>query len=208
MRRTVELLATIALSAIAGVSSCADPTHLAEVNALGPESPGVSPGPMHRPGQPCLTCHGGDGPAGATFVTAGTVYADPYQAGTTTYLGLNSAAVHLVDATGSTYDTTTNSAGNFYVTPDAWNPTFPLGARSMDAGLPANGCVPTGAGASTDPYAGQIGVALPPSAGCLGIPNTMVSAIDRGGVYASCAYCHFDPPGPQSPGHLYAPPPP
>src|ERR1700683_3328645 len=26
---------------------------------LGPEKPGVHPGPLHRPGQPCLLCHDG-----------------------------------------------------------------------------------------------------------------------------------------------------
>ncbi len=186
-------------------AGCADPVHDAEVTALGPEAPGVSPGPTHRPGQPCLTCHGGEGPGGLTFVTAGTVYAYPY--GVTPKQGVSGGVVHLVDANGSGFDATTNSVGNFYVTTDQWSPTFPLGGLSQDAGPPANACIPTSD--SVAEYGGQISVAGPPVGGCKAPVMPMLGstganeAIDRGGVYASCAYCHFDPPGPKSVGHVY-----
>ena len=52
-----------------------NPVHDNEVAALGPEDPSVPPGPDHRPGQPCLVCHGGSGPASAQFAVGGTVYA-------------------------------------------------------------------------------------------------------------------------------------
>ena len=59
----------------AAVVACVDESHELQVQALGGEAPGVSPGPLHRPGQPCLVCHGEPGPASHKFVMAGTVYA-------------------------------------------------------------------------------------------------------------------------------------
>ena len=71
-----SLLLPLAVVAAAsgGVLSCYDPVHDQEVAALGGEAPGVSPGPTHRPGQPCNVCHGGVGPANLRFSVAGTVY--------------------------------------------------------------------------------------------------------------------------------------
>jgi hypothetical protein len=180
------LASALAGAGLLGAASCADPTHDAEVNALGPEAPGVSPGPTHRPGQPCLTCHGGDGPANASFVTAGTIYQNKYVAGTTAYAPLVAGVVHLVDSTGSTFNATTNEVGNFFVTSHDWNAVFPLGdyTPAVDGGV-------------TD----YIGVTS--ASETLGNGQAMTSHIGRGGVYASCSYCHFDPPGPTSAGHVY-----
>jgi hypothetical protein len=177
------LVAAVAAAALSALS-CGDPVHDAAVTALGPEKPGVSPGPTHRPGQPCLTCHGGLGPASVTFVTAGTVYTNAY--GVADGGPLDKGAVNLVDSTGSTYAAVTNDAGNFYVTSDQWNAVFPLGAHPSDAGGDA----------------GPEDISVAPAPGS---SNTtpMHTAIDRGGVYASCAYCHVDPPGPTTPGHVH-----
>jgi hypothetical protein len=198
MSRSFLLVIAIGLVALV---ACADPIHDAEVAALGPEAAGVSPGPMHRPGQPCLVCHGGEGPGNPTFVTAGTVYASQYTPGTTVYAPLVGGSVHLVDTHDLGHDVATNSVGNFYVTTDQWDPTFPLGSLSLDGGVPADGCASLLSDASL--YPGAITVAAAPTGLCQAIPTPMSTAIDRGGVYASCAYCHFDPPGPRSPGHIY-----
>ena len=201
MKPHIPLVLLAAFAAL-GQTRCSDPTHPAEVNALGPENPEVPEGPMHRPGQPCLVCHGGQGPASETFITAGTVYLNQYATGTTDYAPVNNGTVHLVDANGSTFDTQTNMAGNFFVTTGQWNPTFPLGEKSTDAGMPPpSGCLAVGL--PTSYSAGQINVGAPPDGGCQSFPTPMMSAIERGGVYASCAYCHFDPPGPTSPGHVF-----
>src|SRR5207249_3431097 len=45
------------LAALGGAIACGDPVHDDAVAALGPEAPGVRPGPTPRPGQPGLTCH-------------------------------------------------------------------------------------------------------------------------------------------------------
>jgi len=43
----------LAVPLSAATAACQDAVHDDEVSALGPEAPGVSPGPDHRPGQPC-----------------------------------------------------------------------------------------------------------------------------------------------------------
>jgi hypothetical protein len=52
---------------------CDDPVHDDAVTALGGEDPNVPIGALHRPGQPCLVCHGGSGPAALAFSVGGTV---------------------------------------------------------------------------------------------------------------------------------------
>jgi len=168
--------------AIAG--ACADPVHDDEVAALGPEAPGVPPGPTHRPGQPCLTCHGGSGPAGTQFSIGGTVYTTqrlplPDGGAPPASPPLDNATVTLTDSTNSTYSTTTNSAGNFFIPLTDWAPVFPIGGAEGDAGFATK-------------HETQITAA----------PETvyMVTQIGRDG---SCADCHSYPPGPLSPGPLY-----
>jgi hypothetical protein len=113
---------TTALPAMVLLAACVpDPTVSNAIDALGPEASGVRRGPLHRPGQPCLLCHDGSLGDPPEFTVAGTVYTDPVTMGAAT-----TATVTCTDALGSVYPTTTNAAGNFYVTPDEWNPTFPL----------------------------------------------------------------------------------
>ena len=108
---------TLLLLAIA----CGDPVHDRAVEALGPELAGVQPGPTHRPGQPCLTCHAGDGPADFEMAFGGTVFA--YAEGGAAASG---ATVRLIDANQKTFETTTNCAGNFWVPKHAFAATFPV----------------------------------------------------------------------------------
>lgn len=94
---------TLALALLAGcLGSTPDE---AEAEALGDTDHhyGGEPGPQHRPGQPCLLCHG--------FQLAGTVYrfADDRA-------GVQGARVHVMDGEGRSFTATTNSSGNFYVT--------------------------------------------------------------------------------------------
>src|SRR5450432_160855 len=58
------LAGTVLVCALVG---CGDPVHDTAVSALGPEAPGVPKGPLHRPGQPCVLCHGPQGSA-TTFL--------------------------------------------------------------------------------------------------------------------------------------------
>jgi mono/diheme cytochrome c family protein len=119
------LVAAIATAVVA--PSCSDPVHDQEVQALGPEDPSIPKGEYHRAGQPCTVCHGPEGPAQTTFSIAGTIFWNPLEgAGNTGAFGVNSATVSLVDATGSQVQISTNCVGNFWITPAAYNPNFPV----------------------------------------------------------------------------------
>jgi hypothetical protein len=115
----VRRLTLVALAA-ATLACSLDPVHDKAVADLGPEAPGISPGPLHRAGQPCLVCHSG-GNANPAMSVGGTVYAIRSSAAP-----LAGASVELIDVTGSIAKATTNAAGNFYVEQAAWQPVFPL----------------------------------------------------------------------------------
>ncbi len=158
-----DLLIAAALATTA-LSCGLDPVHQSQVDALGGEAAGVPQGPYHRAGQPCTVCHGPEGPASETFSVAGTVFAASNRT-----VGVDHAEILMVDSLGSSPppgSVVTNCVGNFYITPDVWNPAYPI----------------------------RVAV----SAGAAGAQ--MVGHIGRQG---SCAFCHKDPPGLDSPGHVY-----
>jgi len=120
----------VALGALAVVGACdANPVHDNDVAALGPE-PSGSPGPEHRPGQPCLVCHGGEGPASLQFSVGGTIY----QSQSGALVGQNGATVTMNDTNGTTATATTNTVGNFYVLESQWTPTFPVHVDAVTYG--------------------------------------------------------------------------
>jgi hypothetical protein len=124
------LFAVVALVCFPLVAGACDPVQDSAIGALGGEAPGVRRGPLHRPGQPCLLCHDGalgDPPA---FSVAGTIFDLP-----SSTQGVDGATVSLTDANGSSFDAVTNAAGNFYVTPAQWTPTFPLTVAVTSSGL-------------------------------------------------------------------------
>ena len=82
------------------------------------------------------------------------------------------ASVLLVDANASRFQVSTNAAGNFYATPSQFDPTFPVQATVSGPG---------------------------------GQTAQMQTLIEGNGTVepnGGCASCHFDPSGPNSPGHL------
>lgn len=109
------LLGTLTL-----LSGCVDPVRDRAIEKLGPEKGGVPTGPLHRPGQPCLLCHAEDGDADP-FTVAGTVYLDPFSD-----TPVDDVAVTTIDAKGRSFTVTTNCAGNFFVRPGDFTPTFPI----------------------------------------------------------------------------------
>jgi hypothetical protein len=121
-----------ALTLFATLCACdTDPVHSSAVDALGPEVAGVPKGPFHRAGQPCLTCHGGEGPASQQFAMAGTVFFGPGNASPATFVGVENAQVVLEDDSQAQHTATTNCVGNFYVLPGDWpgHPQFPVIVR-------------------------------------------------------------------------------
>jgi len=114
------------------VAVACDPVHSDAVNALGDEASGVRNGPLHRPGQPCLVCHDGKFGDPSQFTVAGTIYLHPDDT-----TGLAGATVTLTGADGSHITATTNAAGNFYLTPTEWNPSFPMQTQVEYGGVTA-----------------------------------------------------------------------
>lgn len=156
----ISTLRPMVCSALVLFAAC-DPVHDNAVDALGGEVDGVEPGEHHRPGQPCLLCHGGALGDPEEFSVAGTVFLQP-----TGTEPANRATVELTGADGSVFELVTNSAGNFYAEPGEFTPEFPLEVEVHHQDQTA----------------------------------TMHSTIGRDG---SCAGCHTDPAGPDSPGHVY-----
>jgi hypothetical protein len=103
------------------LSACGDPTRDQQVLLLGGEATGVRPGPLHRPGQPCLVCHDEAGGKRPTFAVAGTVYARD-----NARRPVAKVTVRLLDSDGRHFDAVTNCAGNFFVEPGEFTPHYPL----------------------------------------------------------------------------------
>lgn len=123
--RAMEALRLAALLAIATfAASCTDPVRDAAIERLGGEAGGVSEGPEHRPGQPCVLCHSEGGPASsAPFAIAGTIFEtkDPRSK------GAENVNVFFIDASSAQRTYTTNAAGNFYIPESEWaDLTFPF----------------------------------------------------------------------------------
>jgi hypothetical protein len=91
-------------------TACSDPTEQAAIAALGPEPAGARPGPLHRPGQPCVTCHGASGAAEPAFALAGTIYREKGK-----LQPLADVDVLVVDGAGRTLSARSNCAGNFWM---------------------------------------------------------------------------------------------
>jgi hypothetical protein len=133
MRNVSQLLTKVSFLAVMGTavvlgSSCTiDPVHDAAVKALGDEDPAIPQGKYHRAGQPCLTCHGGQGPADTRLAIAGTVYLGADDAKEKSGQGADKALVRIKDANGATKCFVTNCKGNFIVRPEDFpRLTFPL----------------------------------------------------------------------------------
>jgi hypothetical protein len=100
--------------------ACADPVHDEAVAKLGGEVTGVEPGPLHRPGQPCVLCHSSRG-GESELSLAGTVYVDALS-----LTPIEDVEVHIVDAEERRFVALTNCAGNFFIRPEEFEPRFPI----------------------------------------------------------------------------------
>ena len=129
--RAVHLAFAIFLSATFACQAATDPVRSDAINALGGEAPGVGPGPEHRGGQPCLLCHDGSLGSPGQFSIAGTVYdvpgpnAKPVEGVTVTMKNIND---------GKTKTATTNRAGNFFLNPSEWSPSYPITVTLQSGG--------------------------------------------------------------------------
>lgn len=129
-RAIVVCVGSLALGACNVVEDYLDPVHADAVAALGPETFGLPKGPTHRPGQPCLTCHGGQGPGKPELSVAGTVYKTQPDLS-----WLEGATVTLTDARGDVRMLTTNETGNCLVRRNEWTPVYPMKVTVAFAGV-------------------------------------------------------------------------
>ena len=119
-----------ALGSCSAVQDVLDPVHADAVAALGPEVFGLPKGPTHRPGQPCLTCHSGQGPGKSEFSVAGTVYKTKLSTE-----WLEGATVTLTDAEGTIRQLTTNQTGNCLIKKSEWTPVYPMRVKVSFGGV-------------------------------------------------------------------------
>ncbi len=115
---------------LAATLAACDPVHDQAQAALGDEAPGVGTGPTHRPGQPCTVCHDGKLGSPREFSVAGTVYRAAGQSTPAV-----NATVTLTSSDGTVYRATTNNAGNFYVEPARFTPSYPMKAEVALGGV-------------------------------------------------------------------------
>jgi hypothetical protein len=120
--------ALVTLAALAA-TGCVDTVHDEAVDKLGGETPGIPTGPLHRRGQPCLTCHGGQGPGDSEFSVAGTVYLLQHQEDVAP-----GVSVILEGIDGNAVLIGTNEAGNFFINAADWKPHYPMTTKIVYAG--------------------------------------------------------------------------
>lgn len=114
-------LSCVLLPALAG---CGNPAIDSLVKDLGEDS--APPGPLHRPGQPCVACHGPYYGASPRMSIAGTIFATNTLKAEDQPTPVAGAVVILTDTENKPTGPVTNCAGNFYLEYDAYQPVFPV----------------------------------------------------------------------------------
>jgi hypothetical protein len=170
------MVGRLAVGLVLVLGACDDFPHDDAAAALGPETGPT--GPRHRPGQPCLVCHGpAYAPGETVFTLAGTIYERASDA-----QGVGGAEVELTDAEGDLVVVTTNVAGNFAVIAD---PDVSQEVEDREGIWRVPGPLP---------YPVRVKVRLG------GLDREMKSVIHREG---SCAACHTAPAGRTSAGKIW-----
>jgi hypothetical protein len=124
----IALALPLLVVALAPVAACdMDPVHSNLVSQLGPEAAGIPKGEFHRAGQPCVVCHGDEGPASEKFSVAGTIFYGPGTMMNGQLLGASGVSVYIEDDTGAMLPAlVTNCVGNFWLKASDYQPQFPL----------------------------------------------------------------------------------
>ncbi|HEY2899104.1 MAG TPA: hypothetical protein VGL59_00910 [Polyangia bacterium] len=120
MSRWLVIVFPFVIACAPAVLSPADPVRSAQIAALGSEAAGTPPGPLHRPGQPCVLCHDGQGGPRQMSV-AGTIFRDDMDR-----TPLADADVVMIDSAKTRFTAHTNCVGNFFVWPGDYQPVFPF----------------------------------------------------------------------------------
>ncbi|MEZ4302385.1 MAG: hypothetical protein R3B70_46085 [Polyangiaceae bacterium] len=114
------------LLAVALLSCRYDPVPQEVIDSLGPEVGSASD--THRPGEPCVLCHGSYGGVSPQMVIGGTAFTTDDDGN---IIGADAVEVTVFDSSGGSRKACTNSAGNFYLEKDEWKEiAFPLTVRA------------------------------------------------------------------------------
>lgn len=171
-----------------GAAACGNPAVDARIDALGGELDGVEPGEYHRPGQPCVLCHGKYGGAEPLMSVGGTIFATKIASDSDQPVPVEGITVSFIDAAGISAKATTNCIGNFFISKEDYDPSFPLHVEleyQLDGGTPRRS--PMNSRISRDGSC----------AGChVGAPNQGSPGI----VYVVTSNSPFPPPGNDCPG--------
>jgi hypothetical protein len=127
--RAAGLMSALAALVSIGVGACRyDPVPQDIIDSLGEET--GTPGPTHRPGQPCLVCHSTYEGATPAMAVGGTVYTQDEMGA---LVPASRVIVTITDTAGDSRKACTNSAGNFYIEKSKWNDiAFPLAITAGD----------------------------------------------------------------------------
>jgi hypothetical protein len=122
-------LAALSAGALSAFSACRyDPVPQEIIDSLGEET--GTPGPNHRPGQPCLTCHSTYEGATPAMAIGGTVYK---QDDTGALVPAPRVLVVITDTSGDSRRSCSNAAGNFFIEKDDWDDVaYPLAVTAGD----------------------------------------------------------------------------
>ncbi len=125
-------------------SACSDPIPEQQIEELGPEDPNVPPSAEHRPGQPCVLCHGGSRPGDAEpkLELGGTVYlynpiyyCQSRVSVPAPLVPMPGVEVVVLDANNQTRVMLTNAAGNFMLEPRGNDLEYPLWVKLRYNGI-------------------------------------------------------------------------
>jgi hypothetical protein len=123
---TSNLATTLTALLCLALAGCPSPVNDDEKEALGGECSDVPESDFHRPGQPCLVCHGEYDRATPVMAMAGTIFATPGQA-----TPVEGAEIILTDSNGTSppNPVVSNCIGNFFIDSDDWTPAYPVHAE-------------------------------------------------------------------------------
>jgi hypothetical protein len=123
------VMSALAALVVIGVGACRyDPVPQEIIDSLGEET--GTPGPTHRPGQPCLACHSTYEGATPAMAVGGTVFTQDEMGA---LVPASRVIVTITDTAGDSRKACTNAAGNFYIEKSKWDDiAFPLAVTAGD----------------------------------------------------------------------------
>lgn len=121
-KTTIALTGLLVLS----LAGCPNPVQDRRIEELGGECSDVPESEFHRPGQPCVLCHGQYQKDSPVMSIGGTVFATK-----SSPTPVEDVEILLTDANGTSppNPVMTNCIGNFFIDADDWTPAFPIHAE-------------------------------------------------------------------------------